>query len=97
MDEMQAIGVGFVSYKESLDLTTPTGRLMVHLLSAFAEFEREVIKERVKAGIAHAKSKGVKIGRPTPEFDRDELAIARERLDHSGYSRQDESEKIVCP
>jgi putative DNA-invertase from lambdoid prophage Rac len=71
LDELQALGVGFVSYKESLDLTTPTGRLMVHLLSAFAEFEREVIKERVKAGIVHARAKGVKIGRPACEVDRD--------------------------
>ena len=58
--------------------TTPTGRLMVHLLSAFAEFEREVIKERVKAGIVHVKVKGVKIGRPSLTIDRDELRQLRD-------------------
>ena len=70
--------MGFVSYKESLDLTTPIGRLTVHLLSAFAEFEKEVIEERVKAGIVHVKAKGVKIGRPACEVDRDALIGLRD-------------------
>lgn len=69
LDELKAIGVGFVSLKESLDFTTPTGRLMLHLLGAFAEFERELIRERVKAGVAHAKAKGKRLGRPTEEID----------------------------
>lgn len=90
LDELQALGVGFVSYKESLDLTTPTGRLMVHLLSAFAEFEREVIRERVKAGIAHARSKGVKLGRRSPEIDQEELR----RLRASGLTIRAIAEKL---
>ena len=52
--ELQEVGVGFVSFKEALDLTTPTGRAMAALLAVFAEFEREILRERVKAGIAHA-------------------------------------------
>lgn len=63
LDELRALGVGFVSFKESLDFTTPTGRLMFHLLAAFSEFEKEVIKERVRAGLAHAKAKGKRLGR----------------------------------
>jgi putative DNA-invertase from lambdoid prophage Rac len=63
LDELKTIGVGFVSFKESIDLTTPTGRLMLHLLGAFAEFEKEIIRERVKAGVAHAKAKGKRLGR----------------------------------
>jgi DNA invertase Pin-like site-specific DNA recombinase len=56
--------VGFVSLKETLDFTTPTGRLMFQLLCAFSEFERELIRERVVAGIRNAKNKGAKLGRP---------------------------------
>lgn len=69
LDELKAIGVGFVSLKESLDFTTSTGRLMLHLLGAFAEFERELIRERVKAGVAHAKAKGKRLGRPIEEIN----------------------------
>ena len=63
LDELHALGVGFVSIGESLDLTTPAGRLMFHLLGAFAQFEREIIRERVRAGMANAKAKGKAIGR----------------------------------
>jgi len=77
LDELQSVGVGFVSYNENLDLTTSTGRLMFQLLGAFAEFERNLIKERVKAGLANAKVKGAKLGRPSPEFDEDELLRLR--------------------
>ena len=77
LDELQTLGVGFVSYNENLDLTTSTGRLMFQLLGAFAEFERNLIQERVRAGLNHAKAKGVKLGRPAPEFDKEELVSLR--------------------
>jgi DNA invertase Pin-like site-specific DNA recombinase len=63
LDELRTLGVGFISFKESIDLTTSTGRLLLHLLASFAEFERELIRERVKAGVAHARSKGKRLGR----------------------------------
>jgi len=62
--ELQDLGVGFVSFKEALDLTTPTGRAMAALLAVFAEFEREILRERVKAGIAQARQTGKPHGRP---------------------------------
>jgi DNA invertase Pin-like site-specific DNA recombinase len=58
------LGVGFVSLTEVLDLTTPTGRAMTGLLGVFADFERDILRERVKAGIVHAKKMGVKCGLP---------------------------------
>ncbi len=64
LNELTDLGVGFISLTEALDLTTPTGRAMAGLLSIFAEFEREILKERVKAGIAHARSQGRNHGRP---------------------------------
>lgn len=67
LDEFKALGISFVSLRDSIDLTTPTGQLMFSILGAFAEFERNLIIERVKAGMLNAKLKGLRIGRaPTP-------------------------------
>ena len=64
LQELEHLGVGFVSLTEALDLTTPTGRAMAALLAVFAEFEREILRERVRAGLAHARRNGKKLGRP---------------------------------
>lgn len=64
LQELQHLGVGFVSLTEALDLTTPTGRAMAGLLAVFAEFEREILRERVRAGLAHARRNGKRLGRP---------------------------------
>jgi putative DNA-invertase from lambdoid prophage Rac len=64
LNELNSLGVGFISLTEALDLTTATGRAMAGLLAIFAEFEREILRERVKAGIAHARKKGKPHGRP---------------------------------
>ncbi len=62
--ELEHLGVGFVSLTEALDLTTPVGRAMAGLLAIFAEFEREILRERTKAGLAHARENGKRLGRP---------------------------------
>lgn len=72
LQELQAIGVGFVSLSEALDFTTPSGRAMAGMLAVFAEFEREILRDRVKAGIADARKRGKAHGRP---------ATARARAD----------------
>jgi putative DNA-invertase from lambdoid prophage Rac len=64
LQELQHLGVGFVSLTEALDLTTPAGRAMAGLLAVFAEFEREILRERVCAGLAHARLNGKRLGRP---------------------------------
>jgi putative DNA-invertase from lambdoid prophage Rac len=64
LKELAELGVGFVSFTEALDLTTPAGRAMTGLLSAFAEFEHEILRERIRAGIAEARLKGKRFGRP---------------------------------
>jgi DNA invertase Pin-like site-specific DNA recombinase len=64
LKELAELGVGFVSLNEALDLTTPTGRAMAGLLSVFAEFEHEILRERIRAGIAEARLKGKHLGRP---------------------------------
>ena len=64
LHELQSLGVGFISLHEALDFTTPTGRAMAGMLAVFAEFEREILRERVKAGIAQARRRGTRHGRP---------------------------------
>jgi DNA invertase Pin-like site-specific DNA recombinase len=62
--DLEARGVAFVSLRDNVDLTTPSGRLMVQIIGAMAEFERSLIVERVRAGMRNARSKGKQIGRP---------------------------------
>ncbi|HUD99565.1 MAG TPA: recombinase family protein [Bryobacteraceae bacterium] len=64
LQELEHLAVGFVSLTEALDLTTPAGRAMAGLLAIFAEFEREILRERTRAGLAHARENGQRLGRP---------------------------------
>jgi DNA invertase Pin-like site-specific DNA recombinase len=64
LDELQALGVAFVSLAEGIDATTPAGKLQMHILGAISEFERERIRERVLAGLQRAKTQGRRLGRP---------------------------------
>lgn len=64
LQELEHVGVGFVSLTEALDLTTPAGRAMAGLLAIFAEFEREILRERTRAGLAQARQIGKRLGRP---------------------------------
>jgi putative DNA-invertase from lambdoid prophage Rac len=70
--DLLAIGVEFASVTEGLDLSTPTGRAMAGMLGVFAEFERDVLRERVLAGLAAAKKKGKTLGRPATVRDQSE-------------------------
>jgi DNA invertase Pin-like site-specific DNA recombinase len=74
LDDLQAVGLAFVSLQEGIDATTPAGRLQLHVLGAIAEFERARIQERVKAGLARARREGVKLGRPKRAIPVDRLA-----------------------
>ena len=64
LQELNHLGVGFISLTEALDLTTPAGRAMAGLLAIFAEFEREILRERTRAGLAQARQNGKRLGRP---------------------------------
>ena len=65
IDTLKGYGVNFVSYMEKdFDTTSATGQLMFHIVSAFAQFERDMISERTKLKLNHLKSKGIKLGRP---------------------------------
>ena len=64
MEELKELGVEFVSITEALDFTTAAGRAMSGLLAVFSEFEREMISERVRAGLIQARLRGKRLGRP---------------------------------
>jgi putative DNA-invertase from lambdoid prophage Rac len=84
LEELSHLGVGFVSLTEALDLTTPTGRAMAGLLSVFASFERDVLRERVRAGLAEARLNGKRLGRP---LTAGLLASQVRKLRRSGLSK----------
>lgn len=90
LQELEHLGVGFVSLTEALDLTTPAGRAMAGLLAVFAEFEREILRERVRAGLAHARQNGMRLGRPlTAGLHADQVRkLHRSDLSKSEISRR---------
>jgi DNA invertase Pin-like site-specific DNA recombinase len=71
--ELGALGVAFISLRDNLDLSTPSGRLMFAVIGAMAEFERSLIQERVRAGLRNARAKGQQLGRPHRIVDRDNI------------------------
>jgi DNA invertase Pin-like site-specific DNA recombinase len=86
LEELKAVGCAFVSLRDNLDLTTPAGRMMFHVIGAMAEFERELIRERVRAGLAHARSKGRVGGRPKVRRERDPDAKLIRKMRDAGQS-----------
>jgi DNA invertase Pin-like site-specific DNA recombinase len=91
LQELQHLGVGFVSLTEALDLTTPAGRAMAGLLAVFAEFEREILRERVRAGLAHARQNGKHLGRPPSAAHK---AAQVRRLYRDGLSKSEIARRI---
>jgi DNA invertase Pin-like site-specific DNA recombinase len=91
LQELEHLGVGFVSLTEALDLTTPAGRAMAGLLAVFAAFEREILGERVRVGLAHARQNGKRLGRPlTAGLHADQIR----KLHRSGLSKSEISRRL---
>lgn len=88
--ELTDTGVGFVSLTEAFDLTTPAGKALSGMLAVFAEFERDILRERVKAGIAHSRSQGNAHGRPaTASLKTSEIRKLKKRgLNNSEIARK---------
>jgi len=77
--DLDSYGVAFVSLRDNLDLSTPSGRLMFQIIGAMAEFERSLIQERVRSGLRNAKLKGKMLGRPSRVVSLDEMMRLREQ------------------
>ena len=80
--ELENLGVSFVSLRDSIDLSSPSGVLMFQLIAAMSQFERSLIQERVKAGLQNAKRKGKRLGRRPVEVNLSEVTSLR----HAGAS-----------
>jgi len=78
LEEFKALGIDFISLTEGVDTTTPAGQLLFHIVGAVAQFERDLIAERVRAGMAHARAMGKRIGRPRARVDLEAVAQLRE-------------------
>ena len=78
--ELERRDIGFRSLQENIDTTTPGGKLIFHIFGALAEFEREIIRERTLAGLASARARGRRGGRP-PSMTPTKLALARQMYD----------------
>jgi putative DNA-invertase from lambdoid prophage Rac len=91
LQELEYLGVGFISLTEALDLTTPAGHAMAALLAVFAEFEREILRERVRAGLAHARENGKRLGRPETAARH---AVEIRKLHHAGVSKSEIARRL---
>lgn len=76
--ELEGRGIAFVSMRDNLDLSTPSGRLRFQIIGAMAEFERALIQERVVAGLRNARAKGKRLGRPPMFVDTARIAVLRQ-------------------
>jgi len=91
LQDLNVLGVGFVSITEALDFTTPSGKAMAGMLAVFAQFERDMLSERVKAGIAHARAEGKPHGRPkTAALKTDQII----QMDKEGYNKSQIARKL---
>jgi DNA invertase Pin-like site-specific DNA recombinase len=91
LQELDDLRVEFCSVRDQFDLTTASGRLLMHLISSFAEFERSLISERTIAGLVHTRSKGTILGRPKT-INEDEIR----RLRANGLSFRKIMKEIGC-
>jgi len=79
LEEFKNLGIDFVSYQENIDTSSPLGSAIFTIISAVAQLERDIIAERVKAGLRRARENGKKLGRPKVGIDEEEVFRLRER------------------
>lgn len=93
LEEFRGLGVDFVSLHEGVDTSTPNGRLVFGIFATIAEFERELIRDRVRSGIAAARAKGKRLGRPRADFD----IVRAQKLRSEGLSWRRISSELGVP
>ena len=90
--EFDALGIQFVSLHEGVDTSTPNGRLVFGIFASIAEFERELIRDRVRSGIATARARGKKLGRPRLDVSASQI----DRLRAEGLTLREIARKLGC-
>jgi len=92
LETFRSLNVGFVSLQEQLDTSTPIGQAMFTIIGAMAQLERDIIRERVKAGLERAKARGIRLGRPRVPVVAEELAALRAQ----GLSVGETARRLRC-
>ena len=92
LETFRSLNIGFVSLQEQLDTSTPIGQAMFTIIGAMAQLERDIIRERVKAGLAQARAKGVRLGRPKAAA----TAAEAQRLRGQGLSVGEIARRLCC-
>jgi DNA invertase Pin-like site-specific DNA recombinase len=90
LEEFRALGIQFVSYQENMDTGSPLGQALFTIVAAVAQLERDLIRERVNAGIRNARAAGKQLGRPSRIVDRDQIL----RLRSEGASVREIAAKV---
>jgi DNA invertase Pin-like site-specific DNA recombinase len=88
LQDLTDYGVEFCSLKDNLDLSTSTGRLMLHIIGSFAQFERDILVDRVRAGLANAKAKGKRLGRPVTRKDQQIINLRSKGFSYSQICKE---------
>jgi DNA invertase Pin-like site-specific DNA recombinase len=88
LEEFQSLGIAFVATKDSVDYTTPSGRLFVQILGSLAEFEKSLLRERTMMGLEHARSLGKKLGRPKKTNDNAIVTLSKQGLSQRAIQKK---------
>jgi DNA invertase Pin-like site-specific DNA recombinase len=103
LEEFRTLGIQFISLHEGVDTTTPNGRLIFGIFASIAEFERELIRDRVRSGLAAAKARGRRLGRPRVTVDAARVASLRaqgrswrEISSETGFSKGSAQRAFSC-
>lgn len=92
LENFRNLNFGFISLQEQFDTSTPIGQAMFTIIGAMAQLERDIIRERVKAGLDRARSRGIRLGRPAAVATPDKAALLR----HQGLSLQQIADRLRC-
>lgn len=91
LDDVHSLQIAFVSVKEGLDLSTPSGRMQWQIIGAISEFERSMLQQRVRAGIARARAQGIQLGRPRRRIDPEQLTAV------AGLPKREAARRLGIP
>jgi DNA invertase Pin-like site-specific DNA recombinase len=92
LEQFRGLNINFISLQEQFDTSTPIGQAMFTIIGAMAQLERDIIRERVRAGLDRARAQGIKLGRPVAQADPDQIALLKQQ----GLSLKEIADQLNC-
>jgi DNA invertase Pin-like site-specific DNA recombinase len=92
LEQFRHLNINFISLQEQFDTSTPIGQAMFTIIGAMAQLERDIIRERVKAGLDRARAQGIRLGRPSAEADPDQIFLLKQQ----GLSLKEIADQLHC-